>query len=265
MKTKVLVLSGVLFFMLSLVLTAQDQIHKRNNEVINCKIKEIGTEEVKYILPDYPEDVLFSIDNDKILKVVFENGKEKYFQKEMTNPENYVDNAKNAIKFDFISPLTGNTTFAYEHSLKPGRSIEATLGIIGLGIDPGDIRPRGTFVKFGYKFIKSPDFYFNRMRYAHLMKGFYIKPEVSLACYSRDAYGECWGCDDPGREAVYSIAAQMVFGIQWVFGNVFLVDLSAGVGYGFDNIAGGYHFGFAAAPIEFPVSGSASIKIGYLF
>ncbi len=46
----------------------------------------MGTESVKYLLPDYPDDVLFAVENDKVLKVVFEDGKEKFFFTEMQNP-----------------------------------------------------------------------------------------------------------------------------------------------------------------------------------
>jgi hypothetical protein len=68
---------------------------------------------------------LLAIDKDDIVKIIFENVKEMEFQKKMTNPETYRENKKNIIKVDFLSPLTGNTTFAYERSLRPGRSVEA--------------------------------------------------------------------------------------------------------------------------------------------
>ena len=266
MNSKTFILVGIILLVMSQFVIAQDQIHKRNSEIINCKIKEIGSESVKYSLPDYPDDVSFSIDNDKILKIVFENGKEHFFQKEMFNPENYIEDKKNAIKLDFISPLTGNTTFAYEHSRKPGQSFEITLGLIGIGFDPGDENARGAFAKFGYKFIKAPDFYFNKMRYAHILKGAYIKPEISFGYYSHDYYNyESSGNHSTNRENVVSGALHLVLGKQWVFSNVFLVDFSVGVGYGFDNIDGGYHYGYATSDGSFPISGSANLKIGYLF
>ena len=186
MIIKTLFIIPILFIILGSSVQAQDLIIKRNQDTIYCDIKEMGTESVKYLLPDYPDDVMFAVDNDKVLKVVFENGKEKVFMTEMENPENYADNCKNAIKVDFISPLTGNLTFTFEHSLKPGASFEGTLGIIGLGVNVGDRNARGTFFKFGYKFIKSPDFYFNKMRYAHVLKGGYVKPEIAVGYYTHN-------------------------------------------------------------------------------
>ena len=145
MNVKTTLLLVLSIMLLSGSILGQDKIHKRNKEIIDCKVREIGTESIKYSLPDYPEDVLFAVDKDKVLKVVFEDGREMDFMVELDNPENYVDNKKNAIKLDFISPLTGNTTFAFEHSLKPGRSIEAGLGIIGLGYMPGGRDSKGAF------------------------------------------------------------------------------------------------------------------------
>ncbi|MBN2173077.1 MAG: hypothetical protein JW731_03030 [Bacteroidales bacterium] len=268
MKTRVLLLPFVLILSFSLSSFGQDQIHKKNNEVINCKIKEIGMDEIKYTVPDYPQDVLFTIDKDKVLKIVFENGQELFFQQEMTNPENYVDNKKNAIKIDFLSPLTGNTTFAYEHSLKPGRSIEATLGIIGLGADPNDYDPAGVFIKFGPKFIKSPDFYLRGMKYAHILKGGYIKPEFSIGYYSRYFYEYNYYYDEEKvRDNVVNATIMLNIGKQWIFDNSFLVDFYFGVGYGFDSNdwATEYHYSHITADEDVPLSFGAGLKIGWLF
>lgn len=250
---------------------SQDLIMKKDNELIKCKIREIGLDEVKYILPEYSQDVLLSIDKDDIDKIIFENGKEMEFKQKMTNPETYNDNRKNILKIDFLSPLTGNTTFTYERSIRPGRSVEASLGIIGLGIDPGEENPGGAFIKLGYKFIKDPDFYLRGMRYAHILKGGYIKPEVAFGFFSRDTYEYRY---DPyssyeiqGREDVFSGTFQLVFGKQWIFDNAFAIDTYAGVGYGFstEENSGGYHYGYTIADNSFPISFSAGIKIGYLF
>ena len=274
MKTQITFISLIALILFSFSLTAQDVITKRNSEVINCKVKEIGVDVVKYTLPDYPEDVLFSVENDKILKIVFENGKEKIFEIELENPENYLENRKNAIKIDFISPLTGNTTLGYERSIKPGQSIEAALGIIGLGSDPNDVNPTGFFVKFGYKFIKSPDFYMRGMRYAHILKGGYIKPEIMFGNYSKDFdhyeysgypyYNSTYSSE---RKNITSGGIMLNLGKQWVYSNAFLVDFYVGVGYGFDSddYEDNYHYGFVTVAEDVPLAFTAGLKIGFLF
>jgi hypothetical protein len=70
---------------------------------------------------------MLSIDKDDIIKIIFENGKEMEFQQKMTNPETYSDNKKNILKIDFLSPITGNTTFGYERSLRPEEVLKQTL------------------------------------------------------------------------------------------------------------------------------------------
>ena len=255
----------IILFASPFILNAQDEIHKKNNEVIICTIREISSQEIKYSLPEYQETVVFSIDRDIVNKVIFSTGQEMEIVNEMNNPENYVDNRTRAIKIDFISPLTGNITISYEQSIKPGRSWEASVGLIGLGLDPNNNNPLGLFAQFGFKFIKSPDFYFSRMRYAHLLKGGYVKPEVSLGAYSidRDTYYY-----NQNRETVISGAIMVNFGKQWIFDNVMLFDMYVGVGYGFstgtysDDLD--YNFGYATGPPQFPVALSAGINLGYL-
>ncbi len=272
-----------LLILLSGNLFAQDQIIKQSDEVILCKIKEIGLDEVKYILPDYPEDVLFALDKDEIDKIVFENGKTLSFLQKMNDPETYKDNKKNAIKLDFLSPLSGNTTFAYERSLRPGRSIEGDVGIIGLGIDPGDENPGGVFFRFGYKFLKSPDFYLRGMRYAHLLKGSYLKPTITLGFFSRDNYRYYYDYDYPTPEPGYPYyedfieqnerinavtgSIQLLLGKQWIIDNSFLVDLYWGIGYGFSTNydASNYFYSHTLMGEEFPLSLSAGLKMGFLW
>jgi len=244
----------------------QDQIIKKNKDVINCKVKEVAMDEIKYLLPDYQPDVIFTIEKSKIEKIIFENGQEMNIVDDMNDPSNYADQKKNALKVDFLSPLTGNTTFSYEHSLKPGRSIEAGLGIIGLGIDPNDVDQAGAFVKFGMKFIKSPSFYLRGMKYAHVLKGGYFKPEIMFGYYAQDESGNTYEYPpSTGRKSVFTGGVQLILGKQWVMDDSFLVDFFAGMGYGFDNQGGDYHYGWVVASDEVPLSFSAGLKIGFLF
>ena len=269
MKTKALLLILLTVFIAAQVIQAQDQIHKKTSEVINCKVKEIGLDEIKYQLPEPNSEIIYSISKDKISRVVLENGQEIIFKDNFKDPENYIDNKKNAIKVDFLSPLTGNTTFAYERSIRPGRSYEITLGIIGLGIDPNDNNQAGFFVKGGMKFIKSPDFYLRGMRYAHILKGGYIKPEIAFGYYEEDFYNydNYYSSDEKERQDVISGALFLNLGKQWIMDNSFLMDLYFGVGYGFDSGPndGDYHYGYVIAPSQFPIAFQAGLKIGFLF
>lgn len=273
MKVSIIHTRVVLFIYLILTTAsagfAQDIILKKSNEIVKCKIKEIGLDDIKYLLPEYSSDVIFSIEKDAVDKVIFENGAELIFSKEMTNPANYTDNHKNALKVEFLSPITGNTTFAYEHSLKPGRSIEASLGIIGLGLNGNNNNPAGVFLKTGYKFIQNPDFYIRGLRYAHLLKGAYLKPEIAFGIFGEDTYTyEYYPVNSytEQRETIISATMQLIIGKQWIMDNAFLVDAFVGIGYGFTtNDWTSYHYGYLIADQSFPIALSAGLKMGFLF
>lgn len=144
-------------------LLAQDVIYRINpSDTIPCKIVEIGEELVKYKADTYSQDLTFTVDKNKITRIVFGNGKEMTFADSMFGKENYETQRKNAIKLSFLSPLLGATLLSYEHSVKPGQSMEFGLGIIGAGRDVDDVNPFGAVAKFGYKFITSPDWYDRR-------------------------------------------------------------------------------------------------------
>jgi len=277
MKFKILLSSLVILFFSSQQAFSQDLIIKKTQDTIFCKISEIATDDIKYSLPEYPDDVRFSIEKGKLLKAVFSNGKEMVFIDELSNPENYIGQKKNAIKIDFMSPLTGNTTFAFEHSLKPGRSIEGTLGIIGLGIDPNEVDARGAFLKFGMKFIKSPDFYLRGMRYAHILKGAYVKPEISLGYYSKYIHYYDYSSNyqhynyKKERGNITTGAFHLDIGKQWVFDDAFLLDFFVGLGYGFaaypknSDSEPTYQYGYIIVSEDVPISLIAGLKIGFLF
>ncbi|MBK6347848.1 MAG: hypothetical protein IPF68_18285 [Bacteroidales bacterium] len=105
---------------------------KKNNELIKCKIKEIGLDEVKYLLPEYSQDVILSIDKDDIIKIIFENGKEMEFQQKMTNPETYSENKKNILKIDFLSPLQAILPLPMSVAFVPAGVLKPTWALSGL-------------------------------------------------------------------------------------------------------------------------------------
>ncbi|GAB4333824.1 MAG: hypothetical protein Kow00127_25200 [Bacteroidales bacterium] len=271
---KKIIISALVTFAFASVMAQQDMLIKTSKDTLYCQVKEIGTDEIKYLLPDYPSGVLFSIDKNLVREIQFSNGKQMTFTESFSDPENYADNRRNAVKLDFISPLTGNTTFGFERSLRPGRSIEAALGIIGLGVTDDYYNPAGVFVKFGYKFIKSPDFYLRGMRYAHLLKGGYVRPEIQLGYYSKyeHFYEELpsypYGTEVKERVNVFTGTLGLMIGKQWIFDNIFLVDIHGGVGYGFDTNPhnwGDYHYGFVLPDEEVPIMFTGGLKVGVLF
>jgi hypothetical protein len=233
-------------------LCAQDTITKRNNEQIICKIKEIGTDEIKY--QPLGNDIIIVIDKNDVSKVVLSSGMVMKFQDSMHDKNSYIGQSKNAIKFRFLSPLYGYTDLTYERSLKPGSSMEFSLGLIGLGKHYSDDEANGASLRFGYKFIKSPDFYLKGLRYTHILKGAYFRPEIAASLYSRNS------------EQIFAGAILMNVGNQWVFDNFVVLDLYFGLGYGFSsNDEFGVQYGYSTGSSEFPIAISSGFRIGFLF
>ncbi|MCU4166415.1 hypothetical protein [Carboxylicivirga caseinilyticus] len=248
---------------------AQDQLIKTNNDTIHCIVKEIGDLEIKFTKPDVSETIVFGIDKSDVLKIILANGNEINFNLAITDPENYAADNKNIIKTNFLSPLFNHVNISYERSIRPGQSIEGSLGIIGVGNDVYNTDESGMFLKFGYKFIKSPDYYIRGQRYAHILKGAYIRPEIAFSYYSYDYEVSDWyyGTTDLSRETNVMFAFLLNFGKQWVIDNGFVVDTFIGVGYGFgtDDKNYGLHKGFIGGIEEFPMALSSGVRIGWCF
>jgi len=263
---KTLKISLVLFIILFTTnIFSQDLIIKNTKDTIYCKIKDVGSEEIKYSLPDFPEDVNFGIDKEKIWKIVFSNGKEMSFMKDMNNPESYSDNKKNALKFHLFSPLAGSVSFSYERSIKPGSSIEFGLGYI-YGREDYGVHNKGAIARVGYKFMKSPDFYLRNMKYSHVLKGSYVKPELIFNSFSnqKDIYN-LNGIKTTSDDVVSSLSIIINLGKQIVYDNAFLIDYHIGVGYGMATDEVGYYYSNVIGTNDFPIAFTAGFKIGGLF
>lgn len=231
-------------------LHAQDVIHRKNGKTIETKIIEISDVEVKYRLFTQPDGVIFVMDASLIKKIVMANGAIHKFEAggSIDNKEYYEGQNKSAYKISFLAWTLGYTNLTYERNLKPGASIEAKLGIIGLGRNE-DIytsgnsttktNQRGITLGFGYKFIQKPDYFSARQRYAHLLKGGYIRPEVNFSSYGENTYGYTGNTTYATKRQKTTVGTLMLSaGKQWVFDNKFCVDFSVGVGTGFVSRSG---------------------------
>jgi hypothetical protein len=227
---------------------SQDKIYRNNGKVVEAKIIEVSSSEVKYREYSNPDGPIYVLETDRIKKIVFENGKEQRFQDNYKDTERYAGQASKAIKLNFLSPLYGYTEIGFEKSTGVGKGFEVSLGIIGAG-KSGTIgyfnsqfqevkrSPFGFFVSGGYKFGKLPDFIlFGKSRASHLMQGTYIKPMIYLGHYKENQMQEKSGnVFEVGEQQVTFGALQIELGRQWVLGDHFLIDIYEGIGYGFDN------------------------------
>ncbi len=260
---------------------AQDKIVRRNGEVIDCKVIRIGSELITYKSADPGISAEFEIEKKKVEKIIFENGTEydiDYLEEARESTESnsadlfFVQN-KNTIEWNFTAIFAGVTEIGYEKALRPGQSFEANLAIIGLGfsiwegLEVEDVKmPFGLGFKVGYKFVRSPDFYMKKMRYSHILKGAYIKPEIAFAAYGGGRTYNFTSGDIEPNDAIKG-AFLLTFGKQIVYTDKFLVDFFYSVGIGFssqdDLTLTSYYF---SSGLEgFPLATSSGLRIGLLF
>ena len=290
MQTKTLSLTAFLV-LFSMVIQAQDYIHKKNREILKVKLIEIGTDEIRFKDFDNPDGPMFSIEKEKVSKVEMENGDEITIKNvnSFDDPDYYTDQNKNNIKWSFSGLMYNHLTFIYERSLTPSTSFEGGFSLVGVGYAPSgenlgeyNLRnPSGVGFRAGYKLKRSPDVYLSKMRYGHILKGAYFKPEIILSVYSEDvptfAKPPSQTGYDIARKNATSGALMMNLGKQWIFSDQFSLDIYFGIGYGFSN-SENYKFeddnyrdtpaslmyGFLLVP-EIPLAFSGGFNIGYVF
>lgn len=259
---------------------AQDKIYKKDKSIIKCKVVDIGLIEVKYLESDLDDGPTISVAVDDLIKVVLSSGRVIEFKNPLTDPDSYVDDKKKAIKIHFLSPLSEHLAFSFEKSMKPGRSFESTIGFIGVGFDTNiDSKSSGVALSGGYKFMRTPDFYTQRYKYAHILKGSYIKPEFLLSAYHNEYSNYFFNTPTPQlamlEQDIVAGALIINIGKQVIYDNFFVVDYSFGLGYGFSNQGnrdfaetGGWrsnHYGFVLGDKSSPIAASFKIKIGILW
>jgi hypothetical protein len=266
---RILLFFSCLLF-LNPLLKAQDKIILSDGKIIECKVAEVGSDEIKYSVADYESDVIIGIKKSKVDKIVFANGKELIMDHLEEARETLETNSshlfeiqkRNALKMEFLSPLNSVLSVSFERCIKPGASWETTLGIVGIGFqNPDDAL--GFAIKGRYKLIKSPDFYLEGMRYAHILKGKYLAPELLFATYKGTSSG--WSGEEEYNRIKF--AALINLGNQWVFNDSFLIDLYFGLGYGYSNneeFAGTFPYVFSVASDDFPMAFSWGFRIGLL-
>lgn len=247
---------------------AQDLMYLRNKKVLEVKVIELGLEVIKY--QHYPAeagDLIVSIEKDKVSKLELANGTIYEFSSTEFGDSDMLElQHKNAIKFNFFTPLNDMLVFGYERSIKPGQSFEVELGAIGIGKDVAEMNASGVMVRGGYKFMRTPDFYVRGLKYAHILKGAYVKPELIFNAYSQDV--DVYDFSGPTgyttkREQTQSVGFLINFGKQVVFSDIFLIDYYIGIGYGFSN-AQSSRFGFVGGNEDVPIAVTGGLKLGIL-
>ncbi len=248
MKKQLLLLALILT---SVIAFSQDKIYTRlQTKPIDGDVVEIGTNEIKYKAPDRPSLVI-SIDKQDVVKIVYKNGQVNMINNPMQDMTYYQGQHLNNLKVSLMNIATGSTQLFYERSVKPGKSYEYELNLIGLGQDQKigttdfTMQQAGLGVGIGAKFIRLPDFVNGSLRLRHLMQGSYIKPAISMNVFQRN-FGTVAGTVAQGyynsteKKTCFSIHPHVTIGKEWIMDNSVSIDIYGLLGYSFDNLFANY-------------------------
>ena len=110
------------------------------------------------------------------------------------------------------------------------------------------------------------------MQYAHLLKGSYIRPEISFVTYKSESgnrydYNGVLMTNSKSVGSSTMFAVMINLGKQWVFQDRFLFDWFVGFGYGFGNSHNDdiYHFAFEGGSSGSSFAATSGFRIGILF
>lgn len=245
-------------FLLSLMLisaafvaSAQDKIYTTTQKTpIEGEVTEVGQAEIKYKPTGRPFPIT-TLDKQDVIKIVYANGEVFMINNPLKDYTVYAGQHKWNAKIDLLSPLLGYTNLFLEHSLKPGRSVEYQLNLIGVGknqnlwysnysgfANEAKFDARGAGLGIGMKFLRLPDYVNGSVRLRHILQGSYIKPAISASYYTRnflvpDSNGVM---GQLANKPVFAINPNITFGRQFILDNTISLEFYATIGYSFDNV-----------------------------
>jgi hypothetical protein len=230
---------------------AQDRIFTTTQKApIEGEVTEVSQSEIKYKPLGRPYPIT-TLDRQDVIKIVYTSGEVVMINNPLKDYSLYNGQHKWNAKLDVLSPLLGYTNLFLEHSLKPGRSVEYNVNLIGLGKDQelwytnltgnyiqgSTFKARGAGVGIGMKFLRLPDYVNGSVRLRHILQGSYVKPAISVQYYTRNFVGiDSTGNKALERKPVFAINPNITIGRQFIFDNSISLEFYATIGYSFDNV-----------------------------
>ena len=229
---------------------AQDHLYLLDGTIKKVKIDTIILDTIYYYNSDFAKyvrrkHIIYQVD-----RIIFENGEKISFTDSYKNPKLYTAHRKRALKLHILSTNYGHTHLSYEKNITPGRAIEYSIGIIGLGknkdlvFSQGDSKANalGMHIGLGYKIYRKPGRgKLGFRKYKNFFSEWYIMPKIHYGSY-RKTYIISSGGFSPSpsvletREKIRFGALLLYIGYQDVFKEWFLFDFNVGFGFGHDNM-----------------------------
>jgi len=248
---KLLYLSAFLVFISSFKTFAQsDTLVTKKREKIACKILELSETEIKYKKASYIDGPTYTMDKNKLSMIIYANGEKELIKEDelSVNQTAEIIDRRSAVKIEPFSPTMGKFVVGYEHVLKVGMNLEVKVGLINSSMSQSNLYGNnyyttGGFFKGGVKFLLGQDYYMKGMKYAHPLKGRYIRVDAILTTFKvRDinfnystqpinTYGYPTYVTGKTDMTTTAYGLMLNYGRQFILGNIMTLDYYVGLGY----------------------------------
>jgi hypothetical protein len=226
-----------------------DTLFTGKGKKIPCKIYEINEFEIKYRRASALDGPIYVVDKTTILRYTLSNGyTERLMPDEMSlqNEHKEILGNRSVIKIHPFSFAFNHVSFAYEQVIKVGMNLDVEVGYINTSITSnsifGDKNTVGAYLKPGLKFFLGQDFSTRGLKYAHPLKGRYIKIDLALAYLNvQNIETTLYGSYNPSVAPTYTTVMTDInsvsyggfinYGRQYILGNLFTLDYYAGIGF----------------------------------
>ena len=229
MKTKICTL--LVCCMVSINIFSQDIIINKDGEKMEVIIQKVTKNNIKYILFNDPNKVLYTIDKVLVKSVKFAYGNKGLDVKNPEkNPYYFSDDKTQNILINF-SAFSGNTlALAYEKAINPGQSLMAELKLYGLGVKSEFEKERSGFGLDLHYRLKTKSF-FSKKKYRpkHILHGPYFAPVIGFST-GTIAYDYLY--DNTNKDVKHSVFHFGIqYGNQWILQRKISIDTSFGFHY----------------------------------
>lgn len=266
---KKIILTSLLVFFVAMANSQTDTLYTKKHQKIACKITEIGEFDIKYTKDGIPNGPVYVINKSTVLKYTLANGyTELIVPDEMSIENEHADIIKNrrAIKINPFSAVNNQFSFSYEKVIKVGMNLDVELGYVNNSLNErpiiannslnyqyynhyGYYSPQppfytGAYVKPGVKFFLGQDYSVKGLKYAHPLKGRYIKLDLAFSYLNfqnvkrvEDIVTSTWPNYGVATTTIstnistFAYGGFVNYGRQFILGNILTLEYYVGVGF----------------------------------
>jgi hypothetical protein len=187
---KKLLFTSFLLCFFSTVVAQVDTIYNKKHQKIPCKIIEINEFEIKYKIVGLDNGPMVIINKSSVIKYRLSNGFVEVLSPDELSLENeHAEILKNrtVIKIHPFSLVNQKVAVAFEKVIKVGMNLDVEVGYVNSNISRNTsfggspAFKTGAYIKPGIKFFLGQDYSVRGLKYAHPLKGRYVKLDLAIS------------------------------------------------------------------------------------